>query len=110
MIFSSKENLLINHLNFEEFLSAKYLSKKLYVSSKTIYRIVKRINEVSLKDYQISLVDSEIGKGYKLNDFFLNKDIYSVIPLKEEHGLCDEVLSLLFKHPKKSRSQKSVQP
>ncbi|MBC2256866.1 BglG family transcription antiterminator [Listeria booriae] len=102
MIFSSKENLLINHLNFEEFLSAKYLSKKLYVSSKTIYRIVKRINEVSLKDYQISLVDSEIGKGYKLNDFFLNKDIYSVIPLKEEHGLCDEVLSLLFKHPKKA--------
>ncbi|EUJ30374.1 Probable licABCH operon regulator [Listeria grayi] len=102
MIFSSKENLLLNHLNFEEFVSAKYLSKELYVSSKTIYRIVKRINEISLKDYHVPLVDSEAGKGYKLNNFFLNKDIYSVVPIKEENDLFDEVLTLLFKHPKKT--------
>lgn len=43
MIFSSNENMLINLLNFEEYVSAKYLSKALYVSTKTVYRMIKKL-------------------------------------------------------------------
>ncbi|GCF92556.1 transcriptional regulator [Enterococcus florum] len=101
MIFSSNENMLINILNFEEYVSAKYLSETLYVSTKTIYRMIKKINELSLKENQKTLIVSEPGKGYKLNTIFRNQDIYSIVEFTEENSLNELVLALLFKHPKK---------
>lgn len=47
MIFSSNENLFINMLNYKDYISAKKLAETLFVSTKTIYRIAKKINELS---------------------------------------------------------------
>lgn len=49
MIFSSNENMLINILKFDEYVPAKYLSETLYVSTKTVYRMIKKINELFWK-------------------------------------------------------------
>lgn len=101
MIFSSNENMLINILNFEDYVSAKYLSETLYVSTKTIYRMIKKINELSFEENKDILIISEPGKGYKLNRSFRNQDIYSMIEFTEENSLNELVLALLFKHPRK---------
>lgn len=101
MIFSSNENLFINMLNYEDYISAKKLAETLFVSTKTIYRIAKRINEISQIDFNEALIISEPGKGYKLNSYFINQDIHSIIDFKEENELNEVVLNLLFKHPTK---------
>ena len=101
MIFSSNENLLINMLNYEDYLSAKKLAETLFVSTKTIYRIAKRINEISQSDFNEALIISEPGKGYKLNTYFIHRDIHSIVDFKEENELNEVLLNLLFKHPKK---------
>lgn len=101
MIFSSNENMLINLLNFEEYVSAKYLSKALYVSTKTVYRMIKKINELFLEEKQEALIISEPGKGHKLSDSFRNKNLHSIVEFTEENSLNELVLALLFNHPKK---------
>ena len=101
MIFSSNENMLINLLNFEEYVSAKYLSKALYVSTKTVYRMIKKINELFLEEKQEALIISEPGKGHKLSDTFRNKNLHSIVEFTEENSLNELVLALLFNHPKK---------
>ncbi|MCY1050338.1 HTH domain-containing protein, partial [Mammaliicoccus sciuri] len=77
MLFSSKEEQLINQLNFYDFISSNDVSNKLLVSSKTIYRLVKKINEVTEEQYGEKMIESETGKGYKINKFYIDKNIYS---------------------------------
>lgn len=101
MIFSSNENLFINMLNYKEYISAKKLAETLFVSTKTIYRIAKKINELSQNEFNQTLIISEPGKGYKLNTYFINRNFHSMIDFKEENELNELVLSLLFKHPTK---------
>lgn len=101
MIFSSNENLLINLLNYSDFISSKYLANRLFVSTKTIYRIVKRINNISMESHENPLIVSEPGKGFKLNQHFRNQDIHKLMDFTEENNLNDLILSFLFKHPKK---------
>lgn len=101
MIFSSNENLLLNLLSFDYFVASKYLAERLFVSTKTIYRIVKKINELSFKEYKQLLIIAEPGKGFKLDGYFRKIDIYSIVDCTEEDSTSDLVLSLLFKHPKK---------
>ncbi len=101
MIFSSNENLFINMLNYKEYLSAKKLAETLFVSTKTIYRVAKKINELSQIEFKQPLIISEPGKGYKLNTYFINRNIHSMVDFKEENELNELVLNLLFKHPTK---------
>ena len=44
--------------------------KKMFVTPKTIYRMVKKINEITKEKFGQELIISETGKGYKLNIFF----------------------------------------
>ena len=46
------------------------LSQKMFVTPKTIYRMVKKINEITKEKFGQELIISETGKGYKLNIFF----------------------------------------
>lgn len=101
MLFSSKEEQLINHLNFYDFIASNEVSNKLLVSSKTIYRLVKKINEVTQEQYGEKMIESETGKGYKINKFYIDKNIYSIVTIKEENFLLEIMMSLLFQHPKK---------
>lgn len=101
MVFSSSENELINSLNYEKFISAKELSEKLFISNKTVYRRVKRINDISEREFAESFIIAETGKGYKLNKRTMNISIHHVVDYQEENVLNNLMLSLLFKHPKK---------
>lgn len=51
-------------LNAQSFVDSKKLAEHLGVSTKTIYRLVKHINE----SYSEPLIISEKGKGYRIND------------------------------------------
>lgn len=101
MNFSSNENILINLLNFEDYASSKYLSEQLYVSSKTIYRIIKRINNLFKEKYDEYLIVSEPGKGYKLAAYYRNKNISLSIDFSEENNFNELLLKILFNYPKK---------
>ncbi|MBU6113412.1 MULTISPECIES: BglG family transcription antiterminator [Mammaliicoccus] len=103
MLFSSKEEQVINYLNFYDFVAANEISDKLLVSSKTIYRLVKKINEITKDQYGERMIESETGKGYKINKFYIDKNIYSIVTIKEENFLLETMLTLLFQHPKKLR-------
>ncbi|MEN2665894.1 BglG family transcription antiterminator [Listeria aquatica] len=104
MIFSTNESNLLNVLNYETFTSAGELASQLFVSNKTIYRLVKKINDIVQVDYQKPLILSEAGKGYILNPEFININIQQSVDYKEENQLNDLLLSLMYKHPnKKSR-------
>src|SRR5690625_1143469 len=65
MNFEKRKELILLHLvNADEFVTALELSRKLDVSTKTIYRLVEKINE----DYSNGeLIHSRRGSGYKLN-------------------------------------------
>lgn len=101
MLLSSNETIILNILNFEDYISAKYLSEQLYVSTKTIYRLVKKINDMSKIEFGEMIIFSEPGKGYILNSFFINKHIYSAFNFSEENTWNEIILSILFSHPKK---------
>lgn len=101
MIFSSNENMLINILKFDEYVSAKHLSETLYVSTKTVYRMIKKINELFLDEEKRPLIVSEPGRGYKLSKQFRNRDIHSMVEFAEENNLNEVALALLFQYPKK---------
>lgn len=49
MTFSLKELAIINQLNYENYITSTYLSQKMFVTPKTIYRMVKKINEITKK-------------------------------------------------------------
>lgn len=101
MIFSSNENMLINILTYEEYVSAKHLAETLYVSTKTVYRMIKKVNELFMEEKNEPLIISEAGKGYKLSSHFRNRDIHSMVEFAEENDLNEVSLALLFKYPHK---------
>ncbi|EUJ32279.1 hypothetical protein MFLO_07022 [Listeria floridensis FSL S10-1187] len=101
MVFSTNESNLLNALNYETFTSANELASQLFVSNKTIYRLVKKINVIVQESYQKPLVLSEAGKGYILNSAFIHVNVQPSVNYKEENELNDVLLSLLFKHPNK---------
>lgn len=101
MIFSSNENMMINILNFDEFVSAKHLAETLYVSTKTVYRMIKKINGLFIEEKKVPLIISETGKGYKLSAQFRNSDVHSMVEFAEENNLNEVALALLFKYPNK---------
>ncbi|HFL0108829.1 TPA: helix-turn-helix domain-containing protein [Enterococcus faecium] len=101
MIFSSNENMLINILTYEEYVSAKHLAETLYVSTKTVYRMIKKVNELFMEEKKEPLIISEPGKRYKLSSHFRNRDIHSMVEFAEENDLNEVSLALLFKYPHK---------
>lgn len=60
----NQEKLISYLLNAHSFVDSSSLAKHLDVSTKTIYRLVKRIN----KFYKEPLIISEKGKGYRIDD------------------------------------------
>jgi transcriptional antiterminator len=59
-----KELIILHLLDSREFVTALELSRKLNVSTKTIYRLIKEINDESSSGM---LIYSRKGSGYKLN-------------------------------------------
>ena len=51
MTFSLKELAIINQLNYENYITSTYLSQKMFVTPKTIYRMVKKINEITKEKF-----------------------------------------------------------
>lgn len=103
MTFSLKELAIINQLNYENYITSTYLSQKMFVTPKTIYRMVKKINEITKEKFGQELIISETGKGYKLNIFFLDKNIKEISGNLEKMTINIRVLKILFNHPKKIR-------
>ncbi|UTI88362.1 helix-turn-helix domain-containing protein [Mammaliicoccus sciuri] len=60
----NQEKLIHYLLNAHSFVDSNRLAKHLDVSTKTIYRLVKRINDY----YKEPLIISEKGKGYRIDD------------------------------------------
>ncbi|PTE34143.1 hypothetical protein BUY94_04575 [Mammaliicoccus fleurettii] len=60
----NQEKLINFLLNAHSFVDSNSLAKELNVSTKTIYRLVKRINDY----YKEPLIISEKGKGYRIDD------------------------------------------
>ncbi len=65
MLLTKSEHALINlFLTKNDFLTAKQLAEILDVSSKTIYRKIKNINETTGRK---DIIISEKGRGFKLD-------------------------------------------
>ena len=97
MTFSLKEESVLKALNFDDYVSASDLSKHMSVSSKTVYRMVKKINEVAMSQYQEPIILAETGKGYKLSSYYLDKDWRQLF--EDDSDETNRLLRLLFKYP-----------
>lgn len=64
MKVDNEDKLISYLLNAHTYVDSKTLAHNLNVSTKTIYRLVKRINEM----YSIPLIIAEKGKGYRIDD------------------------------------------
>ena len=97
MTFSLKEESVLKALNFDDYMSASDLSKHMSVSSKTVYRMVKKINEVAISQYEEPIILAETGKGYKLSSYYLDKDWTKLF--EGDSDETNRLLRLLFKYP-----------
>lgn len=59
-----EQHLLLTLFETQGYMTAEELANILQISAKTIYRLIKRINDAEAKD---PLIVSEKGRGYKLN-------------------------------------------
>lgn len=64
LIEKRKQTLLLHLSQQEDYVTAKELARVLNVSDKTIYRLVKELNDETAEG---ELIYSERGRGYKLN-------------------------------------------
>lgn len=101
MQLSKRENHLIEVLMKNNMmLTAHQLAKISGVSTKTIYRMVKKINEESTEG---DIIISEIGKGFRLDyDKYLHLNTANKMATKEKESLIRRnniLLKLLFKAP-----------
>lgn len=105
MFLNTNERQVMSLLNFENYVAATGLAKQLLVSDKTIRRIINKINEGYLEHYDNPLIISQAGKGFKLSDYFRDKDIYTefIENEHEENDLYRIMLTILFSHPYKRR-------
>lgn len=102
MPFSKRENELINILiNSHQTLTAVELAAMTNVSTKTIYRTVKRINSSSENG---DIIHSEAGKGFQINyenyleGISMKRDNELVITPQQRRA--EIILNILFKSPK----------
>src|SRR5699024_5931193 len=98
MQLSKRENYLIEILMKNNMtLTAQQLAEMMKVSTKTIYRMVKRINEESKEG---EVIVSEIAKGFRLDyEKYLSLNTENKLPIKEKDSLVRRnkiVLILLF--------------
>lgn len=84
MFLNTNERQVMSLLNFENYVAATGLAKQLLVSDKTIRRIINKINEGYLEHYDNPLIIYQAGKGFKLSDYFRDKDIYTEF-IENEH-------------------------
>ena len=97
MLFSATENNIINCLNYSHYIPVTVIAKQLYLSNKTIYRMIKKINALTIKNYDKKLVLSETGKGVKLNDAFIGESLNFLF--EDSDRYYKEILELLFLFP-----------
>ncbi|MDN6347571.1 MAG: helix-turn-helix domain-containing protein, partial [Tetragenococcus koreensis] len=105
MQLSKRENYLIEILMKNNMmLTAHQLAEISSVSTKTIYRTVKKINEESAEG---DIIISEIGKGFRLDyDKYLHLNTENKMTTKEKESLVRRnniILKLLFKAPNSIR-------
>lgn len=105
MQLSKRENYLIEILMKNNMtLTAQQLAEMMKVSTKTIYRMVKRINEESREG---EVIVAEIAKGFRLDyEKYLSLNTENKLPIKEKDSLVRRnkiVLILLFKSPNSAR-------
>ncbi|EAA0335766.1 transcription antiterminator [Listeria monocytogenes] len=102
MLLTKSEHALINlFLTKNDFLTAKQLAEILDVSSKTIYRKIKNINETTGRK---DIIISEKGRGFKLDykayiqaKLETTGDIFGYTPTERREKI---LLQVLFKSPK----------
>lgn len=91
-----EQHLLLTLFETQGYMTAEELANILQISAKTIYRLIKRINDAEAKD---PLIVSEKGRGYKLNyEKYLSQkkwqqnkeDIYS--PSERRNRVMEELL------------------
>lgn len=83
MFLNTNERQVMGLLNFENYVAAIALAKQLLVSDKTIRRIIIKINEGYLEYHGKPLIISQAGKGFKLSDYYKDKDIYKELEHNE---------------------------
>lgn len=94
-----KKEIIINHLlNSTGYTKASELSKLLSVSSKSIYRLVKEINNTTVT----KCICSERGKGFFVNpsfdtselitDNFLNNEDFAMSPIERRNEIVKDLL------------------
>lgn len=102
MLLTKTERALINlFLTKNDFLTANQLAEILDVSSKTIYRRIKNINNATGKK---DILISEKGRGFKLDykayiqaKLETSEDIFGYTPTERREKI---LLQILFKSPK----------
>ena len=108
MFLNTNERQVMGLLNFENYVAAIALAKQLLVSDKTIRRIIIKINEGYLEYHGKPLIISQAGKGFKLSDYYKDKDIYKELEHNEhednDNDLFRIMLTILFSHPYKRRN------
>ena len=62
MTFSTKELSIIYFLNYENYVTSSEISKQFYFTPKTVYRIIKKINDVGKELFDKEIIFSEPGK------------------------------------------------
>ena len=102
MTFSTKELSIIYFLNYENYVTSSEISKQFYFTPKTVYRIIKKINDVGKELFDKEIIFSEPGKGYKLNSYFLDKDLKNLSSNNSNSDDYNVILKILFNHPKKT--------
>lgn len=102
MTFSTKELSIIYFLNYENYVTSSEISKQFYFTPKTVYRIIKIINDVGKELFDKEIIFSEPGKGYKLNSYFLDKDLKNLSSTNSNSDDYNVILKILFNHPKKT--------
>ena len=98
MTFDSREKLLVDLLSFDEYQSSEQLSNSLLISTKTVYRMIKTVNELSEDLTNEKLILSEVGKGYILNTWFEHKNLSTIFGKTFDENIF-YYLQLLFKYP-----------
>lgn len=83
-------------------ITAKEISDKLNISTKTVYRMIKRINELSSEG---EIIESYIGKGLVLNySNYLKLDNLGLEKTDDvENRVTNVLLELLFRSPRRAK-------
>ncbi|WP_028125457.1 BglG family transcription antiterminator [Eremococcus coleocola] len=98
MVLSLNENNIIDNLEYDKYITASEIASKVFVSTKTIYRLVKKINNYYTNKYDQPFIFSETGKGLLLNKYYKNFKESDSTKISDE--IYNIVLKILFEFPK----------